>query len=140
MNQSPENSLQRHDERPLAIRDFKVYLPAKDFEESKRFYLALGFAMSPGWGGTADFELNGNRFRLQNYYVKEWANNFMVVMNVDDIEGWSRRAKGLIDGGEFKNVRLKPIEEVDGARVLHLIDPSGVLLVFVQRTEEGEKP
>ena len=63
----------------LTIRDLKVYIPAKDFELSKRFYTALGFEMSPGWGGTADFGLNGHRFRLQDYYVKDWANNFMVV-------------------------------------------------------------
>jgi len=47
-----------------SINDFKAYMPAKDFEQSKRFYTAFGFAMSEGWGGTADFELNGNRFRL----------------------------------------------------------------------------
>ena len=65
----------------LTIRDLKAYAPAKDFELSKRFYAALGFAMSEGWGGTADFELNGNRFRLRNYYVKDWADNFMLVMS-----------------------------------------------------------
>ena len=50
---------------PLSIKDLKAYVPAKDFEKSKRFYQALGFNMSDGWGGTADFELNGYRFRLQ---------------------------------------------------------------------------
>lgn len=118
--------------KPPTIRDFKVYMPAKDFEQSKRFYLALGFAMSPGWGGTADFELNGNRFRLQNYYVNDWANNFMVVMNVDDVKAWFRRAQTIVQSGEFDNVRIKPVEMIDNALVLHLIDPSGVLLVFVQ--------
>lgn len=44
----------------LTIKNFKVYMPAKNFERSKRFYTALGFTMSEGWGGTADFELNGN--------------------------------------------------------------------------------
>lgn len=62
----------------LSINEFKVYMPAKNFEQSKRFYAALGFAMSEGWGGTADFELNGCRFRLQDYYVKDRAENFMV--------------------------------------------------------------
>jgi len=52
----------------LSIVDLRAYVPAKDFEESKRFYQALGFAMSDGWGGTADFELNGHCIRLQNYY------------------------------------------------------------------------
>lgn len=123
---------QQVSEMSLSINDFKVYMPAKDFEQSKRFYAALGFAMSEGWGGTADFELNGKRFRLQDYYVKDWAENFMVVIGVDDVEGWHKRAQQIVDSGGFANVRIKPPEAVDGSRVLHVVDPSGVLLVFVQ--------
>ncbi len=116
----------------LRINDFKVYMPAKDFERSKRFYAALGFAMSEGWGGTADFELNGNRFRLQDYYVKDWADNVMVVMGVDDVEAWHLQARKIANSGEFDNIRVKPPEPVDDSPVLHVWDPSGVLLVFVQ--------
>jgi hypothetical protein len=107
-------------------------MPAKDFELSKRFYSELGFVMSEGWGGTADFELGGNCFRLQNYYVKDWADNFMVVMGVDDVEAWYQRARTISDSARFQNVRIKPPESVDGSLVLHVIDPSGVLLIFVQ--------
>lgn len=116
----------------LNVRDLKAYVPARDFELSKRFYTALGFKMSEGYGGTADFELNGNRFRLQDYYVKDWANNFMIVMGVDDVEAWHQHARELAQGGEFGEIRVMPPEEVDGAQVLHVVDPSGVLLVFVQ--------
>jgi hypothetical protein len=77
----------------LSIKDFMVYVPAKDFEQSKRFYTALGFAMSPGWGGSA---------------------------------------RDVVASGAFDAVRIKPPEMVDGSRVLHVHDPSGVLLVFVQ--------
>jgi hypothetical protein len=114
------------------IRDFKVYMPAKDFELSKRFYQALGFQMSEGWGGTADFELNGNRFRLQNYYVKDWAENFMVVIRVDDVEAWHEHVRKIAEQEEFKNIGIKPPEAVESWQVLHVVDPSGVLLVFVQ--------
>lgn len=116
----------------LEIRDLKVYMPAKDFEQSKRFYTALGFKMSEGWGGTADFELNGNKFRLQNYYVKDWADNFMVVMGVDDVEAWHQHVRRIAESGDFDNVRIKEPENVDDSLVLHVVDPSGVLLVFVQ--------
>ena len=116
----------------LSINDFKVYMPSKNFEQSKRFYTALGFSMSEGWGGTADFELNGNRFRLQDYYVKDWANNFMIVMGVDDVEGWHQHVRKIADSGEFGNMRVKPPEAVDDSMVLHVVDPSGVLLIFVQ--------
>jgi len=116
----------------LSIRDFKVYMPARDFELSKRFYSALGFSMSEGWGGTADFELCGCRFRLQDYYVKDWADNFMVVMRVDDVHAWHQHAEQLASSGDFPGVRVSPPEKVDGSTVLHVIDPTGVLLVFVQ--------
>jgi predicted enzyme related to lactoylglutathione lyase len=119
-------------EMSLNINDFKVYMPAKDFELSKRFYTALGFTMSEGWGRTADFDLNGNRFRLQDYYVKDWANNFMVVMGVDDVEAWHAHVRKIAGGGEFDNIRIKAPESVGDSVVLHVVDPSGVLLVFVQ--------
>ena len=45
---------------PLSIKSLKPYVPARDFDLSKRFYVALGFTMSEGWGGTADFALNGH--------------------------------------------------------------------------------
>lgn len=116
----------------LSIKDFKVYVPAKNFEESKRFYAALGFSMSEGWGGTVDFELSGHRFRLQDYYVQQWADNFMIVMRVEDAEAWHQRAQAILETCEFPSMRVKPPERLDGFVVLHVIDPSGVLLVFVQ--------
>ncbi|HKS16401.1 MAG TPA: VOC family protein [Planctomycetota bacterium] len=121
----------------LRINDLKAYVPAKDYELSKRFYAALGFRMSPGWGDSVDFELGGAAFRLQNYYVKDWANNFMMVLGVDDVEKWHERALHVVEQGEFKTARTKPPEVVDdGSRVFHVWDPSGVLLVFVQSRQE----
>lgn len=117
---------------PLTINDFKPYMPAKDFEKSKQFYSALGFTMSDGWDGTADFELNGKSFRLQDYYVKQWADNFMVVIGVDDVHAWHLRASEMAGTGVFNGMTVKPIETVGTSEVLHVIDPSGVLLVFVQ--------
>lgn len=116
----------------LNITSLKPYVPAKDFELSKRFYVALGFTMSEGWGGTADFELDGHTFRLQDYYVKDWAENFMFVIGVDDVEAWHRRAAGLFASNDFPGMRVQAPEPVDDSMVLHVIDPTGVLLVFVQ--------
>lgn len=117
---------------PLTIKSLKPYVPAKDFELSKRFYTALGFTMSEGWGGTADFTLNGLAFRLQNYYVQDWANNFMFTIGVNDVEAWHQRALELLNSNAFSGMRVKPPEPVDGSMVLHVVDPTGVLLVFVQ--------
>lgn len=114
------------------IREIKVYVPAKDFELSKRFYTALGFTLTEGFGGTFDCELNGHRFRLQDYYVKDWANNFMMLIDVDDVSDWYQHAQEMAKSGEFKGMRVSPPEEVSGSRVLHVVDPTGVLLIFIQ--------
>jgi hypothetical protein len=76
--------------------------------------------------------LNGHRFRLQDYYVKDWANNFMVVMGVDDVRAWYEHVKRIAAAGEFGDISIKPPESVGDSLVLHVTDPSGVLLIFVQ--------
>ena len=117
---------------PLSINEFKPYVPAKNFEISQRFYCALGFNKAEGWGGTVDFELNGYSFRLQDYYVKQWAENFMVVIGVDDAHGWYAKTSEMEASKAFPGMGVKPVEIVETSLVLHVSDPSGVLLVCVQ--------
>ena len=116
----------------LRISNIKPYVPARDFELSRRFYSALGFSECEGWGGTADFTLDGHSFRLQNYYVSDWANNFMFVIEVESVESWHKRSIQLLESNVFPNMKVKAPEAVDDSLVLHIWDPSGVLLLFVQ--------
>jgi len=114
---------------PLTIRDFKVYMPAKDLEQSKRFYTALGFKMSEGWGGTADFELNGNRFRLQNYYVKYWAGGIEDQRSHFLVRGIeSRQDRSSVDlGPQLVQHIIKPHlrSTVKGKLRVHAFAPDG---------------
>lgn len=114
------------------IRALSVYVPAKNFELSKSFYAALGFRMTEVWGDTVDCELGGHRFRLQNYYVKAWADNCMMVLDIDDVEQWHERARSVLVDNRFPGARFTPPETAGESRVLHVWDPTGVLLVFVQ--------
>lgn len=116
----------------LRITSLKPFVPAKDFELSKRFYAALGFTLSEGWGGTADCALDGHAFRLQDFYVQDWAENFMFAISVESIDAWYQRAQEMLKSSAFPGMRVKPPEPVDGAMVLNVIDPTGVLLIFVQ--------
>lgn len=114
-----------------AVIDMKVYTPAMDFEKSVGFYRALGFEMTEGWGGTMDCRLGGAVFRLQNYYVKDWANNFMMLFGVEDAAAWYDHAKAVIDAGDYGAARVAKPEIVDGSTLTHVWDPSGVLLIFI---------
>jgi uncharacterized glyoxalase superfamily protein PhnB len=118
--------------RPSAS-DLKVFVPAKDFAVSKRFYAALGF--HPNWeeGDLAEFEIAGTRFLLQNFFEPGWAGNFMIHVRVDDAAAWARHAHGVIASGDYPGTRVEgPREESSGFRVAYVWDPSGVLLHFAE--------
>lgn len=117
----------------LEIKSMNVYVPAKDFEMSKLFYTALGFTLTEALGGSFDCRLGNSLFRLQNYYVKDWANNFMLQFDVDDANAWYEHVKPIIDGGEFGDARVMLPEAVTGDTIItHVVDPSVVLLIFIQ--------
>ena len=116
------------------IDELVVYVPAKDFEISQRFYKALGFTLTPAWGGTFDCRLDSGVFRLQDYYVKDWADNFMIKMDVASVDDWHERVKSVFAAEDLRPARFSPPEmaSVD-TKIMHVVDPSGVLLIFVER-------
>ncbi len=65
----------------------RPFLPSKDFEVSKRFYEALGFTKVMD-GEVGIFRIGGSGFILQRYFQKEWAENFMMHLMVDDLDAW----------------------------------------------------
>lgn len=67
----------------LEITDVRVFVPAKDFSMSKSFYESLGWTVKWGDDNLALLEVADQRFYLQNYYAKEWAENFMLHASCD---------------------------------------------------------
>ena len=127
------NTIGWSNEMSLDIKSMNVYVPAKDFELSKRFYTALGFTLTDAWGGNVDCRLGNSLFRLQNYYVEDWANNFMIQFAVDDAQAWYDHVKPVIDSGDYGDARVMLPESVAGDTIItHVVDPTGVLLIFIQ--------
>ena len=116
--------------------DIKVFVPAMNFQASLEFYTALGWTSNWQDDSLAELELANSRFYLQNYYNKDWANNFMMHITVDDARAWWQHASQVISDGNWKYARLRePKEESYGALVTYVWDPSGVLLHFAQPLE-----
>lgn len=119
----------------LTVSDVKVFVPAKDFATSRRFYTTLGWRETWADGGLAELELGGVRFYLQDFYAKDWAENFMLYVAVDDAEAWWAHVRTVLADGAFPDARVQPPKpEAYGALVTYVWDPSGVLLHFAQPT------
>ena len=58
------------------VHGMRPVVPAKDFDISKRFYIDLGFEPRELTERLFEMRLGAFRFLLQNYYVKDWAENF----------------------------------------------------------------
>ena len=73
------------------IRAFRPFLPAKEFETSLRFYKAIGFKPYSLGEALAELRLGRHAFLLQGHYVKEWAENTMMHVLVEDVHAWWRK-------------------------------------------------
>ena len=110
----------------LALRPF---VPAKDFEQSKKFYQALGFVLTLEDAQIAILKLGSFSFILQKFQVTEAAGNQMVQMLVRDADAWWQRH---VDGAELAAAfgvkpPSAPAMQSWGLKVGFIWDPSGVL-------------
>ena len=111
--------------KALSIRAF---LPARDLSVSRRFYKDLGFEEIWGDDGACGMQLDGCEIILQQFYVKDHAENFMMSLNVEDVDAWWRHIESAGLREKYGLGMARPPEmQPWGFRVLYLTDPTGVL-------------
>jgi catechol 2,3-dioxygenase-like lactoylglutathione lyase family enzyme len=119
---------------PSKILNLMAFVPAEDFELSRRFYRDLGFHENWGDDQACEFELEGYRFLLQNFYVKEHAGNFMMSLLVEDADKWWEYIQSIDLAKKYDLYMTKPPTlQPWGLRVLYLTDPTGVLWHIADR-------
>lgn len=79
---------------PSGTEAARAFIPAMDFDSSKAFYEALGFRKLLD-GDVAIFGMGASAFILQRYYKKEWAENCMMQMMVDNLDAWWEHIEAL---------------------------------------------
>ena len=120
---------------PTGTELARPFIPAQEFDLSKCFYETLGFEKVLD-GEVAIFKVGSGGFILQRYYQKDWAENFMMQLMVDDLDAWWAHIKALGLAEQF-GVQLPraPSMQPWGLRVAYLTDPCGVLWHVAQRRE-----
>jgi hypothetical protein len=118
---------------PTGTEVARPFIPARDFGLSKRFYESIGFKLLLD-GEVAIFGIGHTSFILQNYFNKDWAENFMMQLMVDDVDAWWERLNALNLTTVFPGTSLRPPEiQPWGLKISYLVDPSGVLWHVAQR-------
>jgi catechol 2,3-dioxygenase-like lactoylglutathione lyase family enzyme len=108
------------------VKAMRPMAPAKDFETSRRFYEELGFRPQVLTEGLVEMHLGAWSFILQDYYVEQWANNFVFHVRVSDVNLWWDRIVALNLAERYRIKASAPRAESWGM-VADIIDPSGVL-------------
>ena len=69
-------------------------------------------------------------FYLQDAYVRDWIDNTMVFLEVEDVDQYWGQLLALNLTTKYEGVRLTPVKSYDWGRECFLHDPSGILWHF----------
>jgi len=111
----------------ISIRPF---IGAKNFEVSRSFYRDLGFQEVILGHNFSYFKTEGIGFYLQDAYVKDWVDNSMIFLEVDDTDRYYDELLKLNLTQKYDGVRLTPVKVLPWGKECFLHDPSGILWHF----------
>ena len=107
----------------MKAKDIRPFIPSKDYEESRSFYLALGFKVEHAGPDLSLCTKGECIFFLQNFYNEDFAKNLNLQLIVQDID----EALAVISGVEEIEVMHSSIKQEHWGKVIYLWGPSGEL-------------
>ena len=114
-------------------KSIRPFIGAKDFNESRSFYIDLGFRETVLSNNMSVFRVTDTlAFYLQDAYVKDWIDNSMIFLEVDDVQRYYDELNLLDVNKKYPTARLSPIVNNDWGNECFLHDPCGILWHFGQ--------
>ncbi|GGD71077.1 glyoxalase [Emticicia aquatilis] len=120
--------------KAISIRPF---IGAKNFEISRSFYRDLGFQEVVLGHNFSYFKTESIGFYLQDAYVKDWIDNSMIFLEVDDTDRYYNELLSLNLPQKYEGVRLTPVKVLPWGKECFLHDPSGILWHFGEFFNKG---
>lgn len=121
----------------MNVKSIRPFVGSKDFDKSRAFYAALGFTEGVIGHDMSVFTMEGFAFYLQKAYVKDWIDNTMIFLEVDDVSAFWNKLVTLDLPSRFKNVKILPIRTEPWGSECFVIDPSGVLWHVGEFAKQG---
>lgn len=114
----------------LKIKSIRPFIGSKDYNISRQFYKDLGFEEFVISHNMSVFRTKEFAFYLQDYYAKDWIENTMVFLEVENVE---KHLEDLKRGNileKYSNIKCSEVVYNDWGNEFFLHDPSGVLWHF----------
>ena len=108
-------------------KSIRPFIGAKNFEISRNFYRDWGFEEITLGNNMSVFKTDGIAFYLQDAYVKDWIDNTMVFLEVEDVGAYWKNLLALNLTDKYKEARISPIKVYDWGKECFVHDPSGIL-------------
>jgi catechol 2,3-dioxygenase-like lactoylglutathione lyase family enzyme len=122
--------------RNLTAIEIKAFVPAKDFELSKRFYQDLGLTVAWSSEGLAYIRHGSTSFLLQEF--PEGIDNFMMHLLVQDVDAWWSHVQDQGIVAKY-GVMIEPVSDKPwGLRDFAISDPGYVLWRIGQNIATGK--
>ena len=115
-------------EKKQQFKSISAFIGAKNFEESRKFYSDLGFIEVVLSDKMSLFKVDEKlSFYLQKAFVKDWVDNSMLFLEVENLEDYLRVLKSKNLSEKYKTVRISEIVVNDWGKEFFMHDPSGIL-------------
>ena len=116
----------------MKFQSLEPFVPSgKNFNESKQFFLELGFNIKWDAGDYIGFEKDGCKFILQKYDNQQFAENFMLSVKVDDANEFYQSVITKKIPENF-GIRISPPQQQPYGKEVNIIDLAGVCWHFVE--------
>jgi|SaaInlStandDraft_1057018.scaffolds.fasta_scaffold558462_1 hypothetical protein len=116
----------------MNYQSIKPIIPSgENFEQSLSFFKHIGFTVNWKNESISELQYENCLFLLQNFNNQEFQNNYMVSVNVENLDEFYKflLSKNLLE--MFPSVRFtEPKEMPWGIREINLIDLAGVCWHF----------
>ena len=113
-------------------KSIRPFIGAQNYEVSRGFYRDLGFEEVVLTHNMALFKTDTLGFYLQDAYVKDWVDNTMIFMEVQDVDQYWDYLIHLNLTEKYKGVKLTPTRQMPWGKECFVHDPSGILWHFGQ--------
>lgn len=112
------------------IKSIRPFIGAQNFELSSSFYKDLGFEEVILEPNLSLFKKQETAFYLQDYYAKEWIENTMLFVEVENVDDFWEELLSLRLPEKYAEVKLTPTKTRDWGKECFVHDPSGILWHF----------